>query len=363
MSRTMRPASGTGGTEEDVMKPVVEFHDWDGERDLQLHPDHVRVGEVALPYDGINGVAIERSTRGAMIDLVRLVIRLGPDEFGLALPIEDAERAKLLIQIPEAREEALYDPLLPLDGRPLLNPWPAASESGSLLDSGPLLGPPAERAPMIEGSLLEPEPPLEAEPMLPPSSLAVDADTLLLGPPLLAPDHAFEASPPPPLDGKPEPRRPQGRRLRLPVRGPADVAFSGALLLIAVGAIALLVMPLRESKELATRGFVSREGSQSSGTVGAPPATREVRPPRLAPSPATHRRHHHKKREGPRSRGTSPTRPSAPSTVPAAPSAPTAPTAPPAPSPNPPSASHPPAPIPEPSVSTAPAPSPSISIG
>ncbi|HMC04882.1 MAG TPA: hypothetical protein VKJ83_05345, partial [Actinomycetota bacterium] len=86
---------------------------WGGEDDdLQLHLDHIRIKDVDLPYYRIAEVAVADPEPGATVDLPRLVIRLGDGEvFQVPLPAEEAERARGLIQVPEARREALTEEL------------------------------------------------------------------------------------------------------------------------------------------------------------------------------------------------------------------------------------------------------------
>ena len=102
------------------MGPIETFHGWGGEDDdLQLHLDHIRIKDVDLPYYRIAEVAVADPEPGATVDLPRLVIRLGDGEvFQVPLPAEEAERARGLIQVPEARREAFEDVLWRLAGEP-----------------------------------------------------------------------------------------------------------------------------------------------------------------------------------------------------------------------------------------------------
>src|SRR5205809_1025221 len=93
------------------MGPIETFHGWGGEEDgLQLHLDHIRIRDVDLPYYRIAEVAVAEAEPDSLVDLPRLVIRLGDgEEFVVPLPADQAERARSLIQVPEARREALLE--------------------------------------------------------------------------------------------------------------------------------------------------------------------------------------------------------------------------------------------------------------
>src|SRR5919197_4533948 len=81
------------------MGPIETFHGWGGEEgNLQLHPNHVRIMDVDLPYYRIAEVAVQEPSAEDAVQLPRLVIRLSNgEEMGVPLPAEQAERARSLI--------------------------------------------------------------------------------------------------------------------------------------------------------------------------------------------------------------------------------------------------------------------------
>src|SRR5919198_2278790 len=101
------------------MGPIETVHGQGGGEDgLRLYLDHIRISDVDLPYDRVAEVAVAEWEPGSSADLSRLTIRLGDgEEFVVALPADQAEWARRVIQAPNGRREGLLE-----DGPPSSTP-------------------------------------------------------------------------------------------------------------------------------------------------------------------------------------------------------------------------------------------------
>src|SRR5919204_6423419 len=106
------------------MKPVESFHSsLRGESGLDVFLDHIRIDDADVPYDRISEVAIAGPDPDAVFDLSRVILRLDDgEEHVLRLPSEEAERARLLITVPYARQSALLDLGFDREAPPQLDP-------------------------------------------------------------------------------------------------------------------------------------------------------------------------------------------------------------------------------------------------
>jgi len=348
------------------MRPVESFRSsLRGEWGLDVFVDHIRIDDADVPYDRIAEVAVAGPDPDGVFPLSRVILRLDDgEEHVVRLPTDEAERARLLITVPYARQSALLDLGIDREAPPQVDPlgggalFPLKSEQVSL-----------GTAPSEEETLL----PLEPQAPAPPYPD---------GPELFPLDEgsAHTPSPPPaPLllhevwrSAKPigdngsgsEPLRSEARPRR---RGPADMVFAGLLLAAAVGAVIFLVVPHRAHQPASARAASGAAVAGQATPSAAPSHHHRQSPAVTPPSPAGHKHHRAKKASHKRSSQPAHQSTGTPQPVQAPPlPQPTTVAPAPAPSPQPPPPPKPkPKPKPKPSISTSapPPPSPSISTG
>ena len=349
------------------MGPVESFHSGrGGETGLDVYLDHIRIRDAEVPYERIAHVAVAGPDPDALFDLSRVILQLDDgEELVIRLPRDEAELARRLIAVPEARREAMLQPAFdreprridPLDDEPL---FPLESEERSTpLEQVEGVGIPAEPdqedlpPPIDETDFFPPEPDITPAPP-PPVPLLLHEIWRSASP--NGQERAHPSSDPNDVEGRP-------RR-----RGPADVVFGAILVAAAVTAVLLLLVPHRAHHPAPP---ARAEAKTERGTSAAPPAQREPKPHGVATSTApAHHRHHkakkpaHKRSSGGAGGSTVVTQPVVVPSPQATAPATTAPPPPPAPSPKPP---PPPKPSPKPkpsiSISQPPVTSPSISPG